>query len=98
METPPEDMANIAKLDSKVIKVPTEEDDPFRHLPPAEAEILKRQVHIPVVKTGYLLLFRYATMNDKLIIALSCFCSIAGGAMLPLMTVRDSSTKQHIGY
>lgn len=88
--TPPEDMAKLAKLDSKVIKVPTEEDDPFRHLPPAEAEVLKRQVHIPEVKSGYLLLFRYATLNDKLIIAVSSFCSIAGGAMLPLMTVRGS--------
>lgn len=80
--------ADLAKLDSNVIKVGEEEDqDPFKHLPPDEAAVLKRQLDIPEVPTSYWTLYRYATLNDKLIIAISCICSIAGGAALPLMTV-----------
>ncbi|KFY76832.1 hypothetical protein V499_03610 [Pseudogymnoascus sp. VKM F-103] len=81
------DEADLKKLDSNVIKVKDEDDDPFRHLPADEAEILKRQVDIPVVTSTYWTLYRYATFNDKLIIALSCVCAIAAGAALPLMTI-----------
>lgn len=79
---------DLAKLDSHVIKVEKEDNlDPFRHLPPDEALILKKQVEIPIVKSSYWTLYRYATTNDKIIIAISVICSIAGGAALPLMTV-----------
>jgi hypothetical protein len=86
VETPSEDPAALKKLDSQVINV-KEEDDPFKHLPPAEAEILKRQVDVPVVVTNYRTLFRYATRNDVIIICISLLSAIAGGAALPLMTV-----------
>ena len=84
----PNEVVDIQKLDSKVINVDEKEDDPFKHLPPEEAEILKRQVDIPVVDIGFKTLFRYATTYDKIIIVISIICSIAGGAALPLMTVR----------
>jgi hypothetical protein len=71
-----------------VIKVKENEDDPFKHLPADEAAILKRQVDVTVVPTSFKELYRYATRNDKIIIAISVVCSIAGGAALPLMTVR----------
>jgi hypothetical protein len=83
----PNEFAELQKLDSEVIKVDEKEDDPFKHLPPNEAEILKRQLDIPVVQTNFRTLFRYATTNDKIILGISVICSIAGGAALPLMTV-----------
>ncbi|KFX89951.1 hypothetical protein V495_01201 [Pseudogymnoascus sp. VKM F-4514 (FW-929)] len=85
--SPPDKETDLKKLDSNVIQVKKEEEDPFQHLPPDEAAILKRQVDIPVVISTYWTLYRYATFNDKLIIALSVVCAIAGGAALPLMTI-----------
>ena len=82
-----EDQSAIQKLDSHVVKVKEKEENIYAHLPPAEAEILKRQVDIPAVQAGWRILYRYATTNDKLIIAVSSICSIAAGAALPLMTV-----------
>jgi ATP-binding cassette, subfamily B (MDR/TAP), member 1 len=88
VETPPQDPAEIQKLDSKVIKVKEDEvDDPFKHLPADEAAVLKRQVDVPVVPTSFKQLYRYATRNDKIIVFISVICSIGGGAALPLMTV-----------
>lgn len=84
----PNEAADLQKLDSKVINVDEKEDDPFAHLPPDEAEILRRQLDIPAVDVGFKTLYRYATTNDKIIIVISIICSIAGGAALPLMTVR----------
>lgn len=62
-------------------------EDHYRHLPPDEAEVLRRQVVSPEVKQGVAVLYRYASRNDILIILISSICSIAGGAALPLMTV-----------
>jgi ATP-binding cassette subfamily B (MDR/TAP) protein 1 len=84
-ETPSD--VDLKKLDSKVIDIKDKEDDPFKHLAPAEAEVLRRQLDIPTVSVTFKTLFRYATRNDKLIIFVSVVCSIAGGAALPLMTV-----------
>jgi ATP-binding cassette subfamily B (MDR/TAP) protein 1 len=64
-----------------------ETEDPFAHLPEHEKAILKRQLDMPTINVTYKMLFRYATRNDKLIMALSAFCAIAGGALLPLMTI-----------
>jgi ATP-binding cassette, subfamily B (MDR/TAP), member 1 len=89
VETLPQDLAEIQKLDSKVIKVKEdEEDDQFKHLPADEAAVLKRQVDVPVVPTSFKQLYRYATRNDKIIVAISVICAIGGGAALPLMTVQ----------
>jgi ATP-binding cassette subfamily B (MDR/TAP) protein 1 len=85
--SPPDKETDLKKLDSNVIQVKKEEEDPFQHLPPDEAAVLRRQVDIPVVISTYWTLYRYATFNDKLIIALSVVCAIAGGAALPLMTI-----------
>ncbi|OTB20136.1 hypothetical protein K445DRAFT_51964 [Daldinia sp. EC12] len=80
--------AALEKADSKVIKAVKDTDnDPFQHLPANEAEILKRQVITPEVKTGVLTLYRYSSRNDLIIMAVSAVCAIAGGAALPLMTV-----------
>ncbi|OBT62096.1 hypothetical protein VE03_09020 [Pseudogymnoascus sp. 23342-1-I1] len=84
---PSKEAVDLKKLDSNVIEVKKEDDDPFRHLPPDEAAVLKRQVDIPAVTSTYWTLYRYATFNDKLIIALSIVCAIAAGAALPLMTI-----------
>jgi ATP-binding cassette subfamily B (MDR/TAP) protein 1 len=88
-ETASEDVTDLKKLDSKVVQVDLvkDEDEAFKHLPPAEAEILKRQVFVPTVKAGFATLYRYGTRNDFIIMGVSGICSIAGGAALPLMTV-----------
>lgn len=64
-----------------------EGEDPFAHLPPHEAAVLKRQLDVPPVNVTYKTLFRYSTRNDKIIMAVSAISSIIGGALLPLMTV-----------
>jgi len=88
VETSPQDLNELQKLDSKVIKVKEgKEEDPFKHLPADEALVLKRQVDLPVVPTSFKQLYRYSTRNDKIIVAISVICSVGGGAALPLMTV-----------
>ncbi|OTA66793.1 ABC transporter [Hypoxylon sp. EC38] len=63
------------------------ENDPFGHLPPTEADILRRQVITPEVQTGIKTLYRYASRNDLIIMAVSAVGAMAGGAAMPLMTV-----------
>ena len=79
----------LAKLDSKVVKVAEvkEGEEAYAHLPEHEKEIVKRQLDIPPVTVTYKTLYRYATRNDLLIIFISSICAIAGGAVMPLMTV-----------
>ena len=80
--------AELAKLDSKVVKVGDDaENDPFRHLPDHERAILKRQLDVPEVPVSYVTLYRYATRTDLLIVVVSAILSIAAGALLPLMTI-----------
>jgi ATP-binding cassette subfamily B (MDR/TAP) protein 1 len=80
----------LTKLDSKVVDVKSEEEDPFAHLPAHEADILRLQINVPPVTTGYFALYRYATRNDWIIFGISCLCTIAAGAAMPLMTARIS--------
>jgi ATP-binding cassette subfamily B (MDR/TAP) protein 1 len=78
----------LEKADTKVTPPgKTEDDDPYKNLPPAEAEVLRTQVLTPDVKVGIATLYRYASRNDLLIICVSAVCAIASGAALPLMTV-----------
>lgn len=80
----------LTKADSKVVAAPpkaTGPDEMFRHLPPDEAEVLRRQLVTPELKQGVAVLYRYASRNDLIIIAISSICAIASGAALPLMTV-----------
>ncbi|OCK82170.1 ABC transporter-like protein [Lepidopterella palustris CBS 459.81] len=78
--------AALGKLDSKIV-TPEQENDTLSHLPVSEREILQRQLEIPTVHVNYFSLYRYSTKVDLVIIAISSFCSIAAGALLPLMTV-----------
>ena len=84
-----EDITKLEKLDSHIVKVPEvkKEDEAYQHLPPHEREIVKRQLDIPTVSVNYKTLYRYATKIDLIIIAVSSVCAIAGGAVMPLMTV-----------
>jgi len=75
------------KLDSNIVKVEDRVDDPYAHLPADEQAILRRQVDTPDAGSGWKTLYRYATVNDFLIMAVSAVCAIAAGAALPLMTV-----------
>ncbi|KAG5805533.1 hypothetical protein H9Q74_010639 [Fusarium xylarioides] len=86
---PNNEKLDLTKADSAVIVPPKAEniEDHYRHLPPDEAEVLRRQVVSPEVKQGVAVLYRYASRNDILIILISALCSIAGGAALPLITV-----------
>ena len=88
-----DDIAQLKEIDSHVVKVSEvkEGDEAFAHLPPHEKDIVKRQLAIPEVKVTFKTLYRYATTNDLIIIAISALCAIAGGAVMPLMTVSISS-------
>ncbi|QUC19455.1 uncharacterized protein UV8b_03696 [Ustilaginoidea virens] len=79
----------LAKADSKVAAPPPAVDshDSYSHLPPHEADVLRRQIAVPELKQGVAVLYRYASRNDVLILAVSAICAIASGAALPLMTV-----------
>ena len=79
----------LTKADSKIAASPkaTDPDAIYSHLPPQEAEVLKRQTVTPEIKQGVAVLYRYASRNDVIIIVISAICAIASGAALPLMTV-----------
>ncbi|KAL8908502.1 MAG: hypothetical protein Q9171_005420 [Xanthocarpia ochracea] len=83
------DAASLEKLDSKIVKVRDvkEGEEAYAHLPSQEREIVKRQLDIPQVAVKFTTLYRYATRNDLIIIVISAIAAIAGGAVMPLMTV-----------
>ena len=84
-----DDIARLKEVDSHIVNVPEvkEGDEAYAHLLPHEKEIVKRQLDIPELKVTFKTLYRYATRNDLIIIAISSICAIAGGAVMPLMTV-----------
>lgn len=62
--------------------------DPFGRLPHHEALILRRQLEKPdAAKATWSSLFRFASRQDMIIIAVSSICAIAAGAAVPLNTV-----------
>ncbi|KAI2615477.1 P-loop containing nucleoside triphosphate hydrolase protein [Hypoxylon sp. NC1633] len=84
----PDTGAALAKADTKIAKETKDsENDPYKHLPANEAEILKKQVITPETKAGVAALYRYASRSDLIIMFVSSIGAIAGGAALPLMTV-----------
>lgn len=88
-QLPEEPAPPLQRLDSKAPK-PTKEEKPedaLEHLPEHEAAIIRRQLEIPPVKLTYFSLYRYATRNDLIIMAVSGICAIAAGAAMPLMTI-----------
>ncbi|KAL8973128.1 MAG: hypothetical protein Q9183_000148 [Haloplaca sp. 2 TL-2023] len=84
-----QDIAALEKLDSKIVKVGEvkEGEEAYAHLPPNEKDIVKKQLDIPSVTVTFKTLYRYATRNDLLIVFISAIAAIAGGAVMPLMTV-----------
>ncbi|KAF4581891.1 ABC multidrug transporter Mdr1 [Ophiocordyceps camponoti-floridani] len=62
-------------------------EDPFRHLPSHEAEVLRLQVATPDLARGVKAIYRYSSRNDLIIMAVSTFCAVASGAAQPIMTV-----------
>ncbi|KAG6018886.1 hypothetical protein E4U41_003518, partial [Claviceps citrina] len=85
----PEPNQVLAKAQVAVVEPPKASDpeEIFRHLPPHEAAVLKRQTITPEIKQGVGVLYRYASRNDLIIIAVSAVCAVASGAALPLMTI-----------
>lgn len=79
----------LEKADTRVqnAPAPTDPDHMYDHLPPHEAQILKNQVVTPQLAKGFSVMYRYASRNDLIILAISTVCAIASGAALPLMTV-----------
>jgi ATP-binding cassette subfamily B (MDR/TAP) protein 1 len=93
-ERPASPAASVRRLDSTIAVKPSPdgndakaEEDELAHLPADEAEVLKRQLHIPDVNLTFFSLFRFATKNDLLFISAGIVTSVVGGAILPLMTV-----------
>ncbi|KAK3375110.1 P-loop containing nucleoside triphosphate hydrolase protein [Podospora didyma] len=80
---------DLEKADTRVVvpKQALSEDEAFKHLPEREAKLLKDQVFTPNAKVGIATLYRYASRNDLIIMAVSAVAAIASGAALPLMTV-----------
>ena len=82
---------DLKQYDSQIVKVrdrPAGEDDALSHLPEHEQAVLRKQLDVPAVSVSWLSLYRYATTWDKVIVGVSAFGAIGGGAVLPLMTVR----------
>ena len=89
-----DDIARLKEVDSHIVKISEvkDGDEAYAHLSPHEKEIVKRQLAIPEVNVTYKTLYRYATTNDLIIIFVSSICAIAGGAVMPLMTVSTLSS------
>ena len=87
--TSSEDAPHLEKLDSQIIKVSDvkQGEEAYAHLPDHEREIIKRQLDIPEVRVTFVSLYRYATRNDLIIVAISAVMAIAGGAVFPLLTI-----------
>ncbi|KAL8997483.1 MAG: hypothetical protein Q9169_003263 [Polycauliona sp. 2 TL-2023] len=83
------DAASLEKLDSKIVRVGDvkEGEEAYAHLPSNERETIKKQLDIPPIAVNFKTLYRYATRNDLIIIAISAIAAIGGGAVMPLMTV-----------
>lgn len=82
-----EDQVNLQKAESQAIQKQPRNEDPYAHLPPGEAAILKRQVDTPDVKVGFQTLYRYATRMDLILLAIGTVSAIASGVIMPLMTI-----------
>lgn len=92
LQLPIEPAPPLHRLDSRVPKAEKkkkekEEEDALAHLPEHEAAIIRRQLEVPPVKLSYKDLYRYSTRNDLIIMVISGICAIAGGAVMPLMTI-----------
>jgi ATP-binding cassette subfamily B (MDR/TAP) protein 1 len=90
----PEKRGSVSDSDGSVqIAVPAaaaskdELADELAHLPEHEREIIRRQIEVPDLSVTYFQLYRFATVNDLIMIFVGCVTSIIGGAILPMMTI-----------
>ncbi|KAK9476551.1 P-loop containing nucleoside triphosphate hydrolase protein [Lipomyces japonicus] len=60
-------------------------DDEFSGLSENDAEILRKQIHVPSVPASFFRLFRYADRTDKVYLAIGVTAAILEGLMKPLM-------------
>ncbi|KAH7379491.1 P-loop containing nucleoside triphosphate hydrolase protein [Pyrenochaeta sp. MPI-SDFR-AT-0127] len=60
---------------------------PVASLSVEEKSVIERQIEVPTVKISYFALFRYATMNEVIIMVIALLASIIAGAAMPLMTL-----------
>jgi ATP-binding cassette, subfamily B (MDR/TAP), member 1 len=82
------DALQLQHLDSKVLQaLDKKKEVSLDHLPEHERDVIKRQLDTPEVAVSFFKLYRYASRNDWLLVALSAICAILGGAIMPLMTV-----------
>ncbi|KAL6698785.1 P-loop containing nucleoside triphosphate hydrolase protein [Trichoderma pleuroticola] len=79
---------------SKALEVKEDPEEPFRHLPDNEAEILKKQALTPDLNHGVAALYRYTTGLDIFLMIIASVCSVANGAALPLMTLLFGGLQQ----
>ncbi|KAK2749855.1 GTPase-activating protein [Myotisia sp. PD_48] len=84
-----DDSKNLKRLDSKLVKEQdlSDLDATLAHLPEGERAVLKDQLHIPDVKVNYFTLYRYASTNDLLLLAIVSIAAIGGGALMPIFTI-----------
>ncbi|KAK9369836.1 P-loop containing nucleoside triphosphate hydrolase protein [Lipomyces kononenkoae] len=71
---------------STAIDVPKYADE-FSSLPPSEARILREQVVVPDITSGFFQMFRYATVEDKFLYVIAIISGILEGTAKPLMTL-----------
>ncbi|KAF8536117.1 ABC transporter-like protein [Trichophaea hybrida] len=89
---------SLGRLDSQIAVADnkSDSDDDLSHLPENEKVIIRRQIEIPDIHLKFSGLYRFATVNDLLLIALGAFCSIIGGALMPFMTVLFGQSAQSL--
>jgi ATP-binding cassette subfamily B (MDR/TAP) protein 1 len=83
-----DDSKSMTEHDNSIVEVLKSDD--LQHLSSDEKRILDQQLLVHDVKTSYFMLYRYATKSDILIIVASALCSMASGAIMPLMTVSSA--------
>lgn len=71
-----------------------QQKDELEHLPENEKEIIRRQLDLPVVTVSFFQLYRYATVNDLIFVAIGTLTAILSGALLPMMTILFGALSQ----
>ncbi|KAL7923892.1 P-loop containing nucleoside triphosphate hydrolase protein [Trichoderma austrokoningii] len=94
LEEKQEERSNKEKKKAELEESKEDAEDPFRHLPEDEAEILRRQALTPTLKQGIAALYRYSTGLDIFIMIIGAVCSVGNGAALPLMTLLFSGLQK----
>lgn len=75
------------KVNDNLVVPPLDNESTFANLQSDENRILNAQLDSPSTSVNFFMLYRYADTWDCLIIVISVICSIAAGAVLPLLSV-----------